>query len=153
MHIHLDAYLETGHGRVWTKSRNCQAWVQCFHDLEREVTWNRQVKKIYILIGCQASGKTTWAKFKHQEEPNNIIFDAILVKRCERKKILKIAKKYQMDCIAIFFIQSLDLCLVCNRLRPSDRFVSESALKNVHAAIEPPSIEEGFSDIICVYSI
>ncbi|WP_368570838.1 hypothetical protein [Acinetobacter haemolyticus] len=53
------------------------AWAKCFHDLENEIINNSSVQIVYVLIGCQAAGKSTWADKKIKEEPYNIIFDAI----------------------------------------------------------------------------
>ena len=148
MHIHLDDYLETAQGRIWTIKRNQYAWEQCFQDLYDEIRLNKHVHKIYILIGAQASGKTTWAELKNREEPNNIIFDAILVKRTERKRILDIAISHKIQCIAVFFNIPLSTCLSRNKMRSIDTCVNECALMNVYAAIEKPSINEGFLEII-----
>lgn len=148
MHINPDHYLETDSGRVFTSERNQIAWAKCFHDFENEVINNSSVQIVYVLIGCQASGKSTWADKKIKEEPYNIVFDAILVKKVERESILRIATQKNLQCIAVLFKTDLAICLERNAKRTIDKIVNQQALKNVFAAIEAPSLEEGFTNII-----
>ena len=82
------------------------------------------------------------------EEPAAIIFDAILVKRVEREPILHAAMQRGVPVVAVWFKTSLDLCLAQNAARPADEIANERGLRNVFAAIEPPSKEEGFARVI-----
>lgn len=150
MHINPDHYLETDSGRVFTSERNQIAWAKCFHDFENEVINNASVQIVYVLIGCQAAGKSTWADKKIKEEPYNIVFDAILVKKIERAPILDIAAQKNLQCIAVLFKTDLAICLERNAQRTIDKMVDEQALKNVFAAIEAPSLDEGFTNIIVI---
>ncbi|QIO06642.1 AAA family ATPase [Acinetobacter shaoyimingii] len=148
MHINPDHYLETEHGRVFTDEGNQLAWERCFADLEEELDGNANIQRVYLLIGAQASGKSTWAKEKNNSEPDNIIFDAILVKKQERKSIINLIHNKKIAIIAIVFHTSLALCLKRNETRALDTRVDESALRNVFNAIEMPSLDEGFREII-----
>ena len=148
MHINPDHYLETEQGRVFTQQRNKEAWAQCFQDLEHQFQSNAKLKKIYILIGAQGSGKTTWAISKNKDEPYNIVFDAILVKKQERRRIIERAQHFHIDCIAVYFDTSLEQCLSRNAKRSPDTHVNETALSNVYRAIERPTLDEGFTEII-----
>ena len=150
MHINPDHYLETVSGRVFTSERNQMAWAKCFHDLENEIINNSSVQIVYVLIGCQAAGKSTWADKKIKEEPYNIIFDAILVKKEERGPILEIARFHNIECVAVMFKTPLSICIERNNNRTLDTKVDEQALKNVFAAIEAPTLDEGFTSIIFV---
>lgn len=148
MHINPDHYLETINGRVWTKKRNQQAWQQCIKDYCIELLQNADVQIVYVLIGCQGAGKSTWAKMKHEEEPQNIIFDAILVQKSEREYLIKLARIYKKSCIAVYFTTTLKECLFRNQLRGVDKRADEHALKNVFLHVEKPSLNEGFSSIV-----
>lgn len=150
MHINPDHYLETVSGRVFTAKRNQIAWAKCFDDFEKEVINNSSVQIVYVLIGCQAAGKSTWADKKIKEEPYNIVFDAILVKKVERAPIIDIAAQKNLQCIAVLFKTDLAICLERNGQRTIDKMVDEQALKNVFAAIEAPSLDEGFTNIIVI---
>lgn len=148
MHINPDHYLETSTGRLWTSEKNSLAWEKCFLDLEAALKQNQLDSDLYILIGCQGSGKSTWAKNHLCHSPNSIIFDAILVKETERAPILKLAKQYNKTCIAVYFQTPLATCLQRNKQRPLDEIVNEQALINVYSAIEMPDFDEGFRKII-----
>ncbi|WP_173910995.1 AAA family ATPase [Acinetobacter sp. Marseille-Q1618] len=150
MHINPDHYLETKRGRLWTVKRNTAAWQQCFADLDHALIHHSKNSDVYILIGCQASGKSTWAKQHLLKHPDDIVFDAILVKKSEREPILKLAKKYHKVCIAVCFQTPLKICLQRNQQRPQDQIVNENALTNVYKALEMPTDKEGFNQIIII---
>src|SRR6185369_9847008 len=92
MHINLDDFLDTGSGRIWTVERNAEAWKRSFAAFAIALEQATQKTTVYVLVGAQASGKTTWARAKAAEDPNAILFDAIFVKKSERLPILKSAR-------------------------------------------------------------
>lgn len=147
MHINPDHFLETPQGRHLSALRNKIAWDLSFQALDLALKCGI-AEKIYIMIGCQASGKSTWANKQHQLEDRIIIFDAILVKRSERAPILIKAHAFNVMTIAVSMQTSLDQCLAHNRSRPRDQRVNETALRNVFQAIEKPTYLEGFDGII-----
>nr|WP_174505788.1 AAA family ATPase [Acinetobacter sp. Marseille-Q1620] len=149
MHINPDYFLETPNGRIYTPERNNHAWQQCYLALKKAIQ-SGQFNKVYLLIGCQASGKTSWAKQQLKVDSKAIIFDAILVKSSERKKVIDIIKQSGMEYIAVYFQTELSTCLKRNLLRPADEIVDQSALRNVFNALERPTLNEGFTQIIIV---
>jgi hypothetical protein len=50
--------------------------------------------------------------------------------------------------IAVWLKTPLAMCIARNAIRPSDEIVDERAIRNVHAAIEPPELDEGFAKVI-----
>ena len=150
MHINPDHYLQTQQGRIWTKERNQIAWKRCFEDYLSELRDDAKVQIVYLLIGCQGSGKTHWAAIKNKEESHNIIFDAILVQKSERKYLLRLAHIYKKTCIAIYFTTTLKECLYRNSCRNLDERADEQALTNVFMCVEKPTLDEGFSSIVQV---
>lgn len=150
MHINPDHFLQTPVGRLTTPERNAEAWKQCFAALELAVDGAAPGSKVYVLIGPQGSGKSTWARRRQSEEPSAIIFDAILVKHSERLPILESARRRGLDVIAVWFRTPLDVCLARNAARPLDEIAIEQGLRNVHKALEPPSSSEGFTRILMV---
>lgn len=149
MWINPDHFLETANGRIWTTERNQAAWSQCYAQLDHCLTQDHY-RKIYLLIGCQASGKSTWAKYQIKKEAGIIIFDAILMKKVEREPILAKVKKTQLTCIAVCMPRCLTVCLTRNHLRPLDERVNEIALHNVYQSLEVPNLHEGFDQIITI---
>jgi predicted kinase len=150
MHINPDHFLQTPEGRVITPERNAWAWEQCFAALPEALKAVGPGGRIYVLVGPQGSGKSTWARATRARETDAAIFDAILVKRTERAPILAEARRQGVAAIAVWFRTPLDACLERNRSRPPDEVVSERGLRNVFAALEPPSEEEGFAGVIAV---
>jgi predicted kinase len=150
MHINPDHFLQTPEGRVITPELNARAWEQCYAALPAALAAARASRRIYVLVGAQGSGKSTWGRATHAREPDAVIFDAILVKRSERAPILAEARRQGVPAVAVWFRTSLEACLARNRARPSDEVVSERALRNVFAALEPPTEAEGFASVIVV---
>ena len=150
MHINPDNYLQTPDGRVTTPERNKVAWDKCYEALEAAVRQASTSTKVYLLVGPQGSGKTTWARARSAEQSVDIYFDAILVKRSERALVLEIVRPFALGAIAVWFQTPLQSCLTRNALRPEDELVSEQAIRNVFNALEPPSTVEGFEDVLIV---
>jgi len=148
MHINPDHFLETPEGRIWTSERNAVAWKQSFAALDEALHARSSRSVVYIMVGCQASGKSTWARTRKREEPHAIIFDAILVKKSERQPILLAAGQHQVPAVAVWLQTPLQVCLERNAARPADEVVNEQGLKNVFAALEPPELSEGFAQVL-----
>ena len=79
-----------------------------------------------------------------------MIFDAILVKRCERAPLVAEARSHGAKAVAVWFHTPLSVCIERNAARPADEVADERGLRNVYAAVEPPTQEEGFADVLHV---
>jgi len=150
MHINPDHFLETDTGRITTHERNKVAWEKCFHALDLALLDANSETKVYVMVGPQGAGKSTWVRNHVETRPDTIVFDAILVKRSERKPIIDAAKALGVQVVAVWLQTPLDVCISRNSKRPTDELVSERAIRNVHAAIEAPRLEEGFTEILIV---
>ena len=150
MHINPDHFLETPEGRRYSHERNAEAWRRCFAALDDALRASSPRSTIYLMVGCQASGKSTWARAKYREDPNVIIFDAILVKKSERRPILEAAARHHVPAVAVWLQTPLEVCVDRNQRRPLDEVVNERGMRNVFAAVEPPEHSEGFVDVIVV---
>jgi predicted kinase len=148
MHINPDHFLETDAGRVTTRERNMDAWEKCFRALDLALHDANLNSKVFVMVGPQGAGKSTWVDNNAEAMPDAIVFDAILVKRSERKPIIEAAKARGVQVVAVWLKAPLEVCIARNAKRPSDELVNELALRNVHAAIEPPRLDEGFVEII-----
>ena len=150
VHINPDHFLETPQGRVTTPERNAEAWRQCYAALSEALAPARSASSLYVLVGAQGAGKSTWARRLVLHEPRAVVFDAILVKRAERAPILAQARPHGVPAIAVWFRTPLDECLARNAARPPDEVVAEQAIRNVFAAVEPPTAQEGFDQVVVV---
>jgi predicted kinase len=152
VHLNPDHFLETPSGRQLTPERNAWAWEQCYAALPVALkTAAASGGKLYVMIGAQASGKSTWARGRKLIEPNCVIFDAILVRKSERAPILKLARQHDVPAIAVEIQTPLEVCIARNSRRPRDEMVHEQALRNVMSAIEPPTEQEGFASILVLH--
>jgi hypothetical protein len=149
MHINPDHFLQTPEGRITTPERNVKAWEQCFEALASALAHAQPGIRLYVLIGAQGSGKSSWAEGLVEADSHAVIFDAILVKRSERAPILAAARERGVRTVAVWFRTPLETCLARNAVRPPDQIANESALRSVFAALEPPSLDEGFVEV-CV---
>ncbi len=148
MHINPDHFLETPEGRVTTSERNTWAWQQCFAALPAALKAAQPDTRLYVLVGPQGSGKSTWATQLREREPAAVVFDAILVKRSERATILTVAKECGVATVAVWFRTPLSVCIARNANRPADHVANEQGLRNVFAALEPPTQAEGFAYVL-----
>jgi predicted kinase len=152
VHINPDHFLETAEGRVTTSERNAWAWQQCFTALTMALKAAKPDTRLYVLVGAQGSGKSTWARQLREHEPDAVVFDAILVKRSERAPILAAAKECGVSAVAVWFRTPLAVCIARNAVRPVDQIANEQGLRNVFAAVEPPSQKEGFAYVFEIAS-
>ena len=148
MHINPDHFLETDKGRVFTHERNNEAWKKSYQLFHQALQVGKPNTEIYVLIGAQGSGKSTWAKKLARVQPEAIIFDALLIKYRERMPILAAAEARGINTIAVWFKAPLAVCLKRNAARSVDEAVPEQAVRNVFAALEPPTLAEGFAKIV-----
>ena len=147
-HINPDHFLQTDAGRVITPELNARAWELSYEALGDALVRATGETTLYVLVGPQGAGKSTWARAFIQSDPRAIVFDAILVKKSERAIIIRAASAYAISIIAVWFRTPLDMCLARNAVRPFDEVVPERGIRNVHAAIEPPTTDEGFNSVI-----
>ena len=147
MHINLDDLLETPGGRICTRERVDEALKQCFAALAAALASATDQTTVYVLVGAQAAGKTTWARAKAAQDPNAVLFDWILVKKSERQPIVAAAREAGVPVVAVWLKTPLDVCVARNAARPVNELCDEEAVRNVFAAVEPPSLEEGFARI------
>ena len=71
--------------------------------------------------------------------------DATHLTRAERQPYIEIARWQRCEVEAVFFDVPLDVCLERNRAR--DRKVPEDAMVAMASKLEPPVLDEGFSQI------
>jgi tRNA uridine 5-carbamoylmethylation protein Kti12 len=151
IHINPDHFLQTDAGRVFTSELNVEAWKRSYEALTVALLNATAAATIYVLVGPQGSGKSTWARTLVENDEQAIVFDAILVKQSEREPILRAARARQVPSIAVWFRTPLETCLARNAARPQDEVVPERGVRNVHAAVEPPTTDEGFHSILEVF--
>ena len=147
-HINPDHFLDSPQGRLTTPERNALAWQQCHAALDAALRGAAPGARLYLMVGAQGAGKSAWARRRAAEEPGAIFFDAILVQRIERAPLLAAAARQRAPAVAVWCRAPLALCLARNAARPADEIADEQGLRNVFAALQPPSLGEGFERIV-----
>lgn len=77
----------------------------------------------------------------------SIIFDATFVGAKKRSKYITMAKKQNVDVMAIYCRAELNTVIERNASRTESRKVPEFIIKNMYGRLEPPQYEEGFKNI------
>jgi hypothetical protein len=148
IHLNPDHYLETGDGRIFTPERNAAAWEQLYLDLEEALQKGKDRAPLFVVLGVQGSGKSTWIDKNKAQLGDDVIFiDAALPGARHRARLLKLAGTTGTPATAIWINVPLETALHRNSLRQPDKQVSEDVIRYVFSNFEPPAIEEGFAEI------
>src|SRR5262249_33600093 len=144
-----DDYLQTSDGRVFSEERNAVAWERIYADLQRILEASVEDICLYVVMGVQGSGKTTWIQ-KNREALGSkaVIVDAALPARRHRARVLAIARGCGRRTIGVWIQVPLNRALAQNAMRPADEVVPEPALRSVFNLLEPPSRDEGFDEVL-----
>jgi GNAT superfamily N-acetyltransferase len=150
-----DDYLETLGGRVFSQSRNADAWRLVMLALEAALSRAGPNARLILVIGVQGAGKSSWIELNRAAGEDNhcLYFDAALPRRKHREPILVLAAQHGVSVTAVWLRTSLEQALTRNALRRSDHQVPQASIKAVAAAFEPPCRSEGFVEIVVVSDI
>jgi len=128
-----------------------------------------------ILIGIQASGKTSFyaQKFlkthirvsldmlhtRRKEQmllnaclsmPHSFVIDNTNLTRDERAKYIAALKASGFQVIGYYFQSKIDDCIARNSMRQEKDKVPEIAIRGAYAKLELPGLEEGFDELYYV---
>jgi predicted kinase len=144
-----DDYLQTPQGRVYTDEDNAAAWEQIYSELEALFSRATPDTRFFIVMGVQGSGKSTWIRRNLVSLGTSAVcLDAALPARRHRMRALALAKGFHVRTVGVWINVPLERALAQNARRPSDQAVPEFAVRSVFDMLEPPSIEEGFHEVI-----
>ncbi|AEA65459.1 hypothetical protein bgla_1p0540 (plasmid) [Burkholderia gladioli BSR3] len=146
MHLNPDHYLQTDAGRVFTAERNAAAWERLYTELSAALLTRR--RPIVMVIGVQGAGKSTRTKQWALESNETIYVDSTFATVDRRSRVLAIAKAAGVSVSAVWVKVDLKTALRRNRSRPADEIVPDDAVKNVFKIFEPPSLCEGFCEVV-----
>jgi hypothetical protein len=65
---------------------------------------------------------------------------------------VSLANKYSVPAVGVLVQVPLEVALMRNAARPTDELVDEGAIRSVYSMLEPPSLDEGFHEIMLVES-
>lgn len=149
LHINPDHYLQGPDGRIWTEERGKAAWELAYRDLERSLATVGPGGTLYVVCGLQGAGKSTWIE-RHGAGygPLAVFFDAALPSRKHRVPALTLAATTATPAVAVWINVPIGTALARNALRRGDERIAEETILHVLSLLEPPSIDEGFREII-----
>ena len=153
MHVlNPDDYLRGPEGlRVFTHERNEAAWEKLYADLERLLSGATPETRLFVVMGVQGGGKTTWVRENQALlGPSAVVLDAALPAERHRARALSLAKRSGVRAVGVWVKTSLELALARNTARPADEVVPEEAIRSVFGLLEGPSHEEGFDEVMVV---
>jgi hypothetical protein len=146
-----DDYLQTAEGRVYTEERNAAAWEQMYADLESLLTTAGQQTCLFMVMGVQGGGKTTWIRSNYEALGLSAVFmDAAVPARRHRARAVALARRCGVRTVAVWINTPLSQALAQNAQRPDDEVVPESAVRSVFGLLEAPGPDEGFDEVIVV---
>ncbi len=136
---------------------------------------NLKTPQLVILIGAQASGKSTFylhtffnthirinldmLKTRHREKlifqaclaaKQSVVIDNTNPTRQDRGRYIEPAKSQGFSVIGYHMLTSLESCLVRNRTRADDLAVPEQAIRATWKKMEKPLFDEGFDELYAV---
>ena len=148
-HIDPDNYLQTESGRLFTEERNRVAWEQAYADLESALRSAGPNCRLYVVVGLQGAGKTSWIQRSAEScGVESVFLDAALPARRHRCRALALAAQCGVPAIAVWVNTPLEIALARNKRRPPDERVLEAAVRSVFSLLEPPALEEGFAQVL-----
>jgi predicted kinase len=148
-HVNPDHYLQTPDGRVSSAERGKQAWESAYAELESLLQEFGASGTLYVVCGLQGAGKTTWiAKNAARLGSRAVFFDAALPSRQHRRRALDLAARYSTPAVAVWINVPIEVALRRNLKRPLDEQVPEATIRHVLGLLEPPSVAEGFADVV-----
>ena len=146
LYINPDNFL--GQPRIWTPERSEAAWEKCYSMLSDAVS-TKAIMILYIVFGVQGAGKTCWIRRRAGgffREPS-AVFDAALPAARHRRRAIGIAWGSCLPSVGVWVDTPLDVAYARNERRPVDERVPREAISSVHEMLEPPTLDEGFSEI------
>ena len=154
MIISPDHYLidqETGE-YVWSPERVKAAWNSAKQKLGR-VMVDPRVKKLVLMVGVPASGKSTW--LKANKESGAVYFDATFTQAWARQPIIEAAKAVGKEVEAVVMATPISVCLDRNACRTPDRKVPHDVVQKMAKGLagDPPKKSEGFDRIRVVRTV
>jgi predicted kinase len=148
IHLNPDHYLQTDSGRVFTPERNAAAWEKLYLDLDAALRHWQGNANLFVVVGVQGSGKSTWIVENGGRLGERAIFvDAALPGVRHRARILSFVNAAAIPATAVWLNVPLETALHRNSLRSLDEQVPDDVIQTVFSHFEPPTLDEGFAEI------
>lgn len=152
-HVSPDHLLDLANAVELSKEEGRVAWERAYEELHAKLSALGQDGTLYVVFGLQGGGKTTWIQLNASKfGPHAVFLEGPLPSSRHRERALAIAKAIGCRCVAVWVDTPYDVALARNAGRPGLSRIREETMLHVFHALEPPSLAEGFAEILHVTS-
>ena len=129
------------------------AWDSAYTLVEHKLNELGPNSDFYVVFGIQGAGKSTWVAEKSRARPLHAVYlSGPLPSRKHRERALAIAKRIGCRTVGVWVNEPFAVAVERNSRRSGLARIKEEAIRHVHENLEPPSLEEGFHEVIVVGS-
>ena len=127
------------------------AWDSAYALAEQRLNELGPNSDFYLVFGLQGAGKSTWVAEQSRLRPRNATYlSGPLPSRKHRERAVAMAKRAGCRSIGVWINESFAVALERNSHRSGLARIKEEAIRHVYENLEPPSLEEGFHEVIVV---
>lgn len=150
-HFNPDHHLNLAEASVVTTEDVRAAWERTYAELQQHLLAVGPSATLYLVFGIQGAGKTTWVQRNASRfGPHAVFLDGPLPSRRHRSRALSLAREAGCKVIGVWLNTSFEMALARNSTRSGLARIREETIRHVQEQIEPPSADEGFSEVIHV---
>lgn len=147
--IDPDHFLDLSGAVALTREEALAAWEKAYALLERRLAELGPAGTLYLVFGIQGGGKTTWVNRNAPLcGPDAIFFSGPLPSRKHRARALALARKCHCRTVAVWINVPFEVAVARNTRRSGLARIREETIRHVYESLEPPSIEEGFHEVV-----
>ncbi|RQP25810.1 ATP-binding protein [Piscinibacter terrae] len=129
------------------------AWDQAYALVTQRLTELGAEATFYLVFGLQGAGKSTWVAANSLRFPPRAVYlSGPLPSRKHRERALAIVRDAGCRCVGVWINEPFDVAFERNARRTGLARIKEEAMRHVEQNLEPPSLEEGFHEVIEVRS-
>jgi predicted kinase len=127
------------------------AWEKAYAALETALADTGSHGELFVVVGIQAGGKSTWVKkMLLTAGERKVFFSGPLPSRKHRKRVIDIARRAGCRVVAVWVQTPLLEALKRNAARQGLTRVPEHVIHHVHECLEVPSLGEGFHEVLVI---
>jgi hypothetical protein len=153
-HVGPDQFLDLPNAVVISKEEVRVAWELAYAELTDKLTALGQCGTLYLVFGLQGSGKSTWIQSNAERLGPQVVFlDGPLPSQRRRARAIAIAKAVGCKCVGVWIDTPYAVAIERNALRPGLACIPKAAVLHVLGELEPPTLAEGFSEVLHVTSV
>lgn len=148
-HINPDHFLDLDREQSISREEGMAAWEQAYARLGAALHALGESATLYVVFGLQGGGKSTWVAGNAPRLGDRaVFFDGPLPSRRHRQRALAIASEVGCRAVAVWVNTPLAVAQDRNATRSGLARIRDETLMHVYQSLEPPSLDEGFSEIL-----